>query len=252
MTVKGPRVYPMVVIADRLGRRRALLALLLLSVGVITVGAWFGGRYSTLMSMAGTGADINVAIDLGRVIDENRVLRDELAVYRSGGEVTHAVEERVRIENRELQDRVAELEQAIAYYRRVAIPDRSGKGLRVERLALSSAGTPAVWLLEALLVRTGETDGVVEGRFEGRVIVEGPSGSDELLIAQVLPPGGQQFRVRYVEDIKAELRLPPGTRPLRVDLVVVLTAPRPDRIEKSWHRQAITKPQETPANAGQG
>lgn len=252
MTVKGPRVYPMVVIADRLGRRRLLLALLLLGVGLIAVGAWFSGRYSTLMSIAGADADINAAVDLGRVIDENRALHDELAVYRSGGEVTHAVEERVRVENRELQDRVAELEQAIAYYRRVAIPDRSGKGLRVEQLTLSSAGTPSVWLLDALLVRTGETDGVVEGRFEGRVIVEGPSGSNELLIAQVLPLGQQQFRVRYVEDIKAELRLPPGTTPVRVDLVVVLTAPRPDRIEKSWQRQATTKPQETPANAGQG
>ncbi len=252
MAVKGPRIYPMVVTPDRLGQRRLLLVLLVLGVGLSAVGAWFGGRYSTLMSIAGANADINAAVDLGRAIDENRSLRDELAVYRSGGEVTHAVEERVRVENRELQDRVAELEQAIAYYRRVAVPDRSGKGLRIERLNISSAGAPSVWLLDTLLVRTGETDGVVEGYFEGRVIVQGPSGSSELPIAQLLPPGQQQFRVRYVEGIKAELRLPSGMTPVRVDLVVVLTAPRPDRIEKSWQRQATVKPQETPVNAGQG
>lgn len=250
MAVKGPRLHTMVVTTDRPGRRRLLLLSLVLLVALAGVAGWLGGRWSALMDMSGAG-DIDAAVRFDQVIAENRSMREELAVYRNGGDVAQQVEEKVRVENREMQDRVAELEQAIAYYRRVAVPDRSGKGLRVERLGVVAGSAPQTWTLDVLLVRTGETDGTVEGRLEGTLVATGPSGRVDLPLAQVLAPGQQAFRVRYVADMKAELRLPPGLVPVRVDLVAVLTAPREERIEKSWQRQAA-KPQEVPLNAGQG
>ena len=252
MSVKGPRVYPMVVSADRPGRRRLVYGALLTLMVLVTAAGWFGGRYAVLTDLAGGEGGLAAAGRLDGIVAENRSMREELAVLRSGGDVAHEVEERVRVDNRDLQDRVAELEAAVAYYRRVAVPDRSGKGLRIEHLAMAVSGTPEVWTLDTLLVRTGDTDGTVEGHFEGRVVAQGPSGTVELPIARLLPAGQQQFRVRYVEEIKADLRLPAGMTPVRVDLIVVLTAPREDRIEKTWLRQAAVKPQEIPANAGQG
>lgn len=251
MAVKGPRLHTMVVTSDRPGRRRLIFLGLLLFVVVVGVVGWFGGRWSALLALSGADGGVDAVLRLDQVIAENRSMREELAVYRNGGDVAQQVEERVRVDNRELQDRVAELEQAIAYYRRIAVPDRSGKGLRIERLTVAAGSSSQAWSLDVLLVRTGETDGTVEGRLEGRVIAIGPSGSVELPLAQVLAPGQQTFRVRYIDDLRADLRLPPGLTPVRVDLVAVLTAPREERIEKSWLRQ-VAKPQEVPVNAGQG
>lgn len=226
----------MVVREDLSGRGWFLFAGVTLLVLLVALAAWFAGRHLLYGELLGDGVADGAAL-LDRYVEENRSLRDELAVYRNGKELARDVEERVRVENRDLQDRVAELEQALAYYRRVAMPDKSGKGLRIERMDIAATGTDGLWALSILLMRTGETDGMVEGRLEGRVVAEGPAGRLELPLAQVLR-GRQDFNVRYAGDITAEIQLPAGAVPVRMDVVAVLTAPRQDRVEKSWQRQA--------------
>ncbi len=240
MSVKGPRLPHMVVQVAHPRRWQLNLAILLAVMAVACMLAYYAGRHMTLRNLANHGDEEKLP-QLEQLLDENAALRDEVAVFRGGGDVSRQVEERVRTNNRELQDRVAELEEAIAYYRRVDVSDRSGKGLRVDNLNLASVGAPSVWMLKMLLVRTGEIDGIVEGHLEGQLLAQGPAGPVELPLAQLLAVDQQQFRVRYVEDRKMEFRLPPGLSPVRLDIVVVLTAPRAARIEQFWP-QAVKKP----------
>lgn len=238
MLLRKPRVRRMVVREDVPLRRVLAVAGLLVAVLLAGLGGWWLGRQSLLVALAGEQGRIDGAGLLERLADENRTMRDELAVYRNGDELTRAVEERVRTDNRELQDRIAELEQAVAYYRRVAVPDRSGKGLRIEGVDLVSAGSAQDWSLTVFLVRTGETDGTLEGHIDGTLTADGPGGRVAMPLSRFIPAGQQGFRVRYVTDMKVELHLPAGMVPVRLDVAAVLTAPRADRIEKSWQRQA--------------
>lgn len=239
MAVKGPRVHHMTVQPVR-PLRRALLAgvALLLLAGVILV-AWQAGRHSILTSLVGGIDDSQDARSrFEALVEENRQFREELAVHRVGGDVAREVEEQVRGENRVLQSRIAELEEAIGYYRRVVMPDKSGKGLRLERLEVLPAGQPQLWSFQMVLVRTGETDAYVEGRIEGTLEARGPEGRVSLPLADLIDAEHQAFRVRYVEDTRVDFRLPEGLRPERLTLAVIVTAPRPARIERAWSRQA--------------
>lgn len=252
MTVRGPRVPRMVLREDRPAQRRAVIVGSLLLLALVALCSWLVGRWSVLADLSAEGTSLRGMLQADALVAENRSLREELAIYRDGGDVARQVEERVRVENLQMQERVAELEEALAYYRRVAVPDRSGKGLRIERLEVGSSGRPQAWTLSLLLLRTGETDAAVEGRLDGVLVADGPHGRVELPLAQVLPAGRQTFSVRYADDIRADLHLPAGLVPVRLNLVAVITAPRPDRIEKSWPARQGTKSQEVPANAGQG
>lgn len=238
MPVKGPRVYRMVVRQDRPLRRVMLWLLAGLVAALALALAWQAGRHDVLAALGGQGGAANLEERLSQLGDENRALRDELAVFRVGGDVAREVEEQVRAENRALQDRIAELEEAVGYYRRVVMPDRSGKGLRVERLELVPASAAQVWTLQLVLVRTGELDAHVEGRLDGVLLARHSQGTRRIPLGSLLGADRQAFRVRYVEDMKVEFRLPAGESPERLDLVVDVTAPRPARIERSWSRQS--------------
>lgn len=240
MSVKGPRLPHMVVQIEHPRRWQLHLAILLAALAVACALAYYAGRHMTLRNLTNYG-NTGQLPQLAQLLDENAALRDEVAVFRGGGDVARQVEERVRADNRELQDRVAELEGAIAYYRRVDVSDRSGKGLRVDNLHVAPGGDPSVLMLGMLLVRTGEIDGIVEGRLEGKLLAQGSSGPVEFPLAQLLAVEQQQFRVRYVEDRKMELRLPAGFTPVRLDMAVVITAPRAARIEQVWQQQAVKK-----------
>lgn len=265
--VKRSPVYRMVVRPYRPGQRRLLMLVGLLLLVLASLVAWHAGRHALMASVVGEGGDGEATVShFERLIDENRTLREQLAQFHVGGDVARQVEEQVRAENLVLQDRVAELEQAIAYYRRVVVPDRSGKGLLVERFDVVPGGTPGSWQLQLLLVRTGEMDAAIEGTLTGTLVGAGPQGTLELPLEPLLPPEARGFRVRYIDDIKADLQLPEGLRPQRLRLALQVTTPRPARIERQWQAPTLaarpvtarpvaappqTQSQEDTANAGQ-
>lgn len=239
MAVKGPRVHQMTVQPVRPLRRVLLVLALLLMLAGAVFAAWQAGRYSILTSLAGGGEEVQDARSrLEALIEENRQFREEMTIHRVGGDLARQVEEQIRTENRTLQSRIAELEEAVGYYRRVVMPDKSGKGLRLERFEILPAGRPGVWSFQMVLVRTGETDAYVEGRIEGVLEATGPGGKVLLPLAELLDAEYQAFRVRYVEDAKVEFRLPDGLRPERLELAVVVTAPHAARIDRIWSRRA--------------
>lgn len=234
------------------GRLWVVACSVVVLVLVAAAAGWHAGRYLLLVSLAGGDADVRGgSAMLERLADENRLMRDELAVSRNGDELSRAVEERVRSDNRELQDRIAELEQAVASYRRVAVPDPGGKGLRIDRIGLVQTADPAVWALSILLVRAGGTDSAADGHIEGTLLADGPAGRVALPLRQLLAGNLGRFHVRYVDELKFDLRLPPSHVPVRLDIAAIMTAPRQDRVEKSWQRQAIREPGGI-RNAGQG
>lgn len=225
----------MVVREDVPGRRLKWASALVALVFLAAITGWTAGRHVLLVELAG-GQDAGGVDLLARLSDENRALRDELAVSGGSRDLSLAVEERLRGDNRELQDRVAELEQAVAYYRRVVVPDTGGKGLRIERAEIVPGEAPGTWTLALVLVRTGETDGTLQGQLEGSLLADGPQGRIALPLARVLPAPARGFSVRYVAESKTDLSMPAGLVPVRLDLAAVLTAPRADRVTRSWQR----------------
>lgn len=235
MQVKGPRIDRMVVRPVRVVRDRLLLCSVVLVVGLAGFLGWHAGRQSVLTLLGeegGTGS--GVPVRLGKILEENRVLREEVDVFRGGTELNREVEKKIRGENQLLQTRITELEEAVGYYRRVVIPDRGGKGLHIERLELVPGERPGQWMFRLVLVRAGETDAFVEGRIDGTLLVTGVAGLREIPLGNLLEPQAREFRTRHVQDINAGLILPAGARPERLDLAVDISSPRRSRIERTW------------------
>jgi len=214
------------------GRAWRLLLGLALALFAAAAAGWFGGRFVLVEQLGGT----DTGGMLERLLAENRAMRDELAVARGGSELTREVEERVRLDNRQLQDRVAELEQAVAAYRRLGFPDPSGNGLRLSDVTVSRASDG--WELSLQLVRLGGTDGTLAGRLEGSLVADGPQGRVSLPLAGLLPGGAGDFGVRYVTEWRQPLRVPATLVPVRLDIVAVLETPRPARVVASWPGRA--------------
>jgi hypothetical protein len=231
---RKPRLRRMVV-KEVVPGRTWVVSLAVLAL-VVLAGAcgWVAGRHVLLTGLVGSAGQVDGVALLERLAEENHSMRNELAVSRNGSELSREVEERVRTDNRDLQDRVAELEQALVSYRR-AVPDTGGKGLQIEHLSVSQIGS--AWKMSLALVRTGGTDSTVEGYLQGTLQADGPAGRVALPLSDVLPPGQAAFRARYVTEMNQELRLPAALVPVRLDVVAVLTAPRPGRVEKSWQRK---------------
>jgi hypothetical protein len=229
----APRLPRRVVVREVVPGRLllVLLALFLLLLGAASAG-WFGGRWLLVEQLGGSDASGT----LERLLEENRAMRDEVAVARGGSELTREVEERVRLENLQLQDRVAELEQAVAAYRRLGFPDPAGSGLRLAEVDVARSG--AGWELSLLLVRLGGTDGTLSGRLEGTLIGDSPQGRVSLPLSGMLPPGTEEFSVRYVKEWRQPLRVPTSFVPARLDFAAAIETPRPARVAGSWPRRS--------------
>ncbi len=263
MRVKGPRLHNMVVTAQRPGRRLALItALLLLALG-IAAAAFVAGRVQTLRALAADSGDNNTLANLETLLERNNSLRDELAVYRGGGDVAREVEERVRAENRGLQDRIAELEQALADYRRLVVVDRAGQGLGIERMEVARGTTPGTWLLRIVLVRLGETDSTTDGQFNGQLQVKNADGTHTAIsLSQLVSADRREFHVRYVEERMIDLQLQPGQIPIRLEIDAMTESPKAGRVRQVWQNTSTartvaepapvsSKPTVTPAPASQ-
>lgn len=243
MPVKGPRIDRVVVRPVRTGRDLLLVLCILVMIAATGFLGWHAGRDSILSLFADEDAEgSDASLRLEKLLEDNRALREQVDVHRGSAELSSEVEKKIRSENLVLQTRITELEEAVGYYRRVAMPDRSGKGLHIERFELLPGEKTHEWVLRLVLIRTGETDAFVEGRIDGTLHVNGQGGRRLIPLDTLLDQQARQFRTRYVEEMKARFVLPGDARPERLDLVMDIQAPRKARIERVWKSQAQPPP----------
>lgn len=122
----------------------------------------------------------------------------------------------------------AKLREEVVFYRNIVTPEKGRSGVRVQELALRPGDEPDVWRYELLLVRSMRNQSHASGRVEFEV--EGHL--DDQLKRFNLSSAGDDgepaapFSFRYFQELEGGLRLPPGLRPERLKVTLVVQGDR--------------------------
>jgi hypothetical protein len=128
--------------------------------------------------------------------------RSQLAVFRADSELTLEAREEVRQEIKALQDQVAELEEAVLFYKNVMAPGGSEGGLQIEKMTLQHNSDTGEYLYRVVLVQSGDNRGYLSGDIS--LQLRGEKNGKAFIVAgsDWLEEGSEtQFRFRYFQEL---------------------------------------------------
>lgn len=122
---------------------------------------------------------------------------------------------------RELQAKIQEQREAIAFYRGIISPDESESGLRIQDLEVLRGSGESDYRLRMVLLQVKQHHREVYGKV--KVSIDGAMDGEavSLPIARLLPDGASSrwnYGFRYFEDFERELQMPPGFRPQKINV----------------------------------
>ena len=234
--VKGSKQHRMVVVPYRPVYKVVVFLVFIILMGV------FGRLIYEYGNNQGLELKVEVVREkelVSKQLVEARVLisemRQQLSDLTLGGEIDNRANEEVRqtIENQ--RNRLAAQDEEINFYKGVMVPNAGSKGLRIERLDVSSNAAGKVrysLLLTQVVDKRGYVKGGVQlsllGQNDGqeKALQLGEQGRDK---AEAI-----KFRFRYFQNIAGEVQLPKGFVPREFMVVAQSSEPIAQRLEKTF------------------
>jgi hypothetical protein len=162
----------------------------------------------------------------GRISElEGRIvaLKEEIAMLETHREIDREAYRDVEASLTELQAKIQEQQDAIAFYRGIVSPKDGNAGLRVQDFRLSRGAAEREYQLRLVLVQAMKHDRKVSGDVSLRIAgVE--NGEQKSYTYDDLKPAGEDrnfsFSFRYFQDFDRQLVLPDGFEPESVTVEV--------------------------------
>jgi hypothetical protein len=122
---------------------------------------------------------------------------------------------------RELQEKIQEQREAIAFYRGIISPEESESGLRIQDLEVVRGTEPDHYRLRMVLVQVKRHHRQVYGKVQ--LSVDGAMNGElvSLPYARLLPGDTSErwnYGFRYYQNFERELRMPEGFTPQRINV----------------------------------
>lgn len=236
VAVKGTKQYQMVVVPHRPLLR---FMIFMVFVALVLLFSWFTYEYG---KYEGTELKVEVVRErdqISRQLADSQALigamRQEIADLKIGGQIDEKANEEVRHSIEGLQDQIAELNEEINFYKGVMIPNVGNKGLRIERLDMTST-VPGRIKYALLLTQVVDKHDYVQGGVQ--IALRGRTGEeDRTLTLSELDQEKQdsvRFRFRYFQNINGEISLPEGFEPREVVIVAQSSGNNTQRLERSF------------------
>jgi hypothetical protein len=234
--VKGSKQHRMVVVPYRPVYKVVVFLVFIILMGV------FGRLIYEYGNNQGLELKVEVVREkelVSKQLVEARVsiseMRQQLSDLTLGGEIDNQANEEVRqtIENQ--RNLLAAQDEEINFYKGVMVPNAGSKGLRIERLDVSSNAAGKVrysLLLTQVVDKRGYVKGGVQlsllGQNDGqeKALQLGEQGRDK---AEAI-----KFRFRYFQNIAGEVQLPKGFVPREFMVVAQSSEPIAQRLEKTF------------------
>lgn len=209
--------------------RFLVLAVALLLLLVLASGFYLGRQ----AAYSGMGLDPDAYLlmqaELPVVREKVRLLEGELDVERTRHQVDRAALEMVRREITGQKEHIADLDEALQFYKSLMSPGEIDQGLSLrapELIALEEAGRYAYRIVVQQEARKHQ---LLKGQLEVEVL--GLLGKDPISypLAELSPetgPEGLALRFRYFQAIEGEMILPEGFLPRGVRVVARASTPR--------------------------
>jgi hypothetical protein len=151
-------------------------------------------------------------------------LKQEVALLETHRNIDQEAYDVVETNLSDLQRKIQEQGEAIAFYRGILSPKDGGRGLRVQDLKLTKGKDEGQYHVRLVLVQVMKHDRSVKGEvdFSLEGAQDGVATTYEL--EQLLPADADSnwaFSFRYFQDFDRELILPEGFVPEKVNIEVV-------------------------------
>ena len=219
---------------------RKILLWMLAAVAMVSAGL---GLYVAGQSQAGFNriqAEREIAAlrnELGGQRAENLALREKIAMLDTAAKVDSEGYRRVEASLVDLQSKILDQQEDIAFYRGIVSPDDTA-GLRIQNFSLSRAIGPRTFNMQLVLAQAFRSDRQVAGHVE--LSIEGVRQGQPVrlglreLLADEAPSSRLNFSFRYFQDLKADLVLPRGFAPQRVIVRITPKGKSAKTVEESF------------------
>ena len=155
--------------------------------------------------------------------DEIATLEQEVTLLEKHRDIDREAYKEVEGSLTELQSKIQEQRDAIAFYRGIVSPSDGNSGLRVQDLRLTRGKEERAFNLRLVLIQAMKHDRKVSGNVN--LSIEGSEDGVETVytFGQLVPPDadkGWAFSFRYFQDFDRQLVLPDGFTPERIRVEV--------------------------------
>jgi cell division protein FtsB len=169
--------------------------------------------------------------------DEIKALKEQVALLETHRDIDREAYKEVEASLTELQAKIQEQRDAIAFYRGIVSPADGNKGLRVQDLKLTRGKKEREYNIRLVLVQALKHDRKVSGNVN--LTIEGDLGGIEKAYSysELLPDEADAawaFSFRYFQDFNRQVVLPDGFTPERVKVEVQSRTRSISSIEESF------------------
>jgi hypothetical protein len=196
------------------------------------------GRISAGYDVVEAGNVEQAYIDHIQVLDkEISDLKQEVAILETNHEVDRASYREVEASLTQLQSKIQEQRDAIAFYRGIVSPSDGNSGLRVQDLKLTRGKAEREFNLRLVLVQAMKHDRKVSGDVNLSVVGSQDGVETTYALAQLLQDDANSawaFSFRYFQDFDRQLVLPDGFTPERITIEVRSKTRSISSIEESF------------------
>ncbi|MEL6870498.1 MAG: DUF6776 family protein [Pseudomonadota bacterium] len=203
-------------------RSRVLLALVLLAVLVGGYLVYEMGRIHGGFNVVNANREISQLTQRIETLEaNNRELNEQRVQLETLAKTEQQTYSEVRGTVRELQAKIQEQREAIAFYRGIISPEESESGLRIQNLQVVRGSEEGAYRLRMVLVQVRQHHRQVDGKVQ--VSIDGALNGERvsLPVAQLLREGASSrwnYGFRYFQDFERELIMPEGFRPLKINV----------------------------------
>ena len=150
-------------------------------------------------------------------------LREQIALLETHREIDRSAYAKVESTLEELQRKIQEQREAIAFYRGIISPADGSHGLRVQDLKVTKGKDPRQYRVSLVLVQVMQHDRQVRG--DVAFSLEGAQDGESVTytLEQLVPEDQDSdwpFAFRYFQTFERELVLPDGFTPEKVNIEV--------------------------------
>ena len=161
--------------------------------------------------------------EIGGLEKQIAELKQEIALFETHSEIDQEAYKVVEADLIDLQRKIQEQRDAIAFYRGIVSPADGGRGLRVQDFKVTKGKDERRFHMRLVLVQVMQHDRSVKGDVEFSLEGSQDGVATTYTLEQLLPDdakGNWPFAFRYFQDFDRELVLPSGFTPEKINIEV--------------------------------
>ncbi len=164
-------------------------------------------------------------------------LNEEITLLQTHRDIDRTAYKDVEGGLTDLQRKIQEQRDAIAFYRGIVSPADGGRGLRVQDLKLTKGKEDQAYIVRLVLIQVMQHDRAVKGDVGFSLEGEQDGVATTYTLRELVPPDEDSswpFSFRYFQDFDRELVLPDGFMPERITIEVRSRTKAIASIEQSY------------------